>query len=49
MTLKLSVHQKLVQEPVFILLSNAKQAFHARNYFKNNLFQKWIIKNLEKS
>ena len=41
-----NMHQKLVPDPFFIIVKNIKQALHARNYFKNKIFQKGIIKNL---
>ena len=28
-------HQKLVPDPIFILVIKPKQPLHARNYFKN--------------
>ena len=33
-----NVHQKLVQDPFFILVNNSKQPLHARNSFKNKIF-----------
>ena len=41
-------HQKLVPDPFLILVNNPKQPLHARNYFKNKIFWKIIIKNLKK-
>ena len=43
------MHQKLVPDPFFILVNKPKQPYHARNSFKNKIFWKGIIKNLEKS
>ena len=40
---------KLAPEPFLILLNSPKQPLHARNYFKNKVFWKGIIKNLLKS
>ena len=36
--------QKLVPDPLFILVNNSKQPLHARNSFKNKIFWKQIIK-----
>ena len=33
-----NMHQKLVPDPCFILVNNAKQPLHARNSFKNKIF-----------
>ena len=38
------MHQKLVPE-LFYLVNSPKQPLHARNYFKNKIFWKRIIKN----
>ena len=38
------VHQKLVSDLFLILVNNPKQPLHARNYFKNKIFWKMIIK-----
>ena len=43
-----NVHQKLVPDPFLILVNNLNQPFHARNYFKNKLFWKRIIKSFKK-
>ena len=43
------MHQTLVPDPFFILINNAKQPLHAKNYFKNKIFWKGINKNLLKS
>ena len=40
------MHKELVPDPYFILVSNPKQPLHARNFFKNKIFWKGIIKNL---
>ena len=32
------VHQKLVPDPLLILVSNPKQSLHQRNYFKSKIF-----------
>ena len=32
-----NVYQKLVPEPLFILVNNLKLPVHARNYFKNKI------------
>ena len=39
-----NVHRKLAPDPFLILLNNLKQLLHARNYFKNKVFGKRIIK-----
>ena len=44
-----NVHQKLFQEPFSNLVNNPKQPLHARNYVKNKIFWKGIIKTLLKS
>ena len=41
-----NVTQKLVPDPLFILLNNSKQPLHALNSFKTKIFWKRIIKNL---
>ena len=41
-----NVHQKLVPDPLFILVNNLKQPLHALNSFKTKIFWKRIIKNL---
>ena len=46
---KENVHQKLVPDPFFILISNPKQPLHARHSCKNKIFWKGIIKNLQES
>ena len=33
-----NMHQKLVPDPIFILVNNPKQPLHARNSFKNKIF-----------
>ena len=33
-----NVHQKLVPDPIFILVNNLKQPLHAGNSFKNKIF-----------
>ena len=38
------MHQKLVPDSFLILLYKLKQPLHARNYFKNKIFWKRIIK-----
>ena len=40
-----NAHQKLVSDSFFIPVNNPKQSLHARNYFKNKIFWKRIIKN----
>ena len=35
-----------IPDPCFILVNNPKQPLHARNYFKNKIFWKRIIKKL---
>ena len=42
------MQQKLVPDPFLILVNNPKQSFHLRNYFKNKIFWKRIIKKPEK-
>ena len=42
------MHQKLAPDPFLILLNNPKQPLHARNSFKNKIFWKGIVKNLQK-
>ena len=42
-----NVHQKLVPDPFFILVKNAKQPLHAINSFKTMKFWKRIIKNID--
>ena len=32
------MHQKLVQDPLLVLVNDAKQPLHARNGFKNKIF-----------
>ena len=39
------MHQKLVPDPLLILVNNPKEPLHARNYFKNKIFWKRFIKN----
>ena len=41
-------HQKLVPDRFFILVNNPKQSLRARNSFRNKIFWKGIIKNLQK-
>ena len=43
------MHQKLAPDPFLILPNNPKQPLHARNYFKNKVFWKRIIKKSLKS
>ena len=38
------MHQKPSPDPFIILLNNQQQPLHARNYFKNKVFWKRIIK-----
>ena len=33
-----NVYQKLVPDPLLILINNPKQSFHARNSFKSKIF-----------
>ena len=33
-----NVHQKLVSDPLFILVNSSKQSSHERTYFKNKIF-----------
>ena len=33
-----NVHQKLVPDPLLILVNNPKQPLHVRNSFKNEIF-----------
>ena len=40
-----NVHQKLVPDPLLILVNNPKQPLHARNFFKSKIFLKRFIKN----
>ena len=44
-----NVHQKLVPDPLLILVNNPKQPLHARNSFKSKMFRNRIIKNPLKS
>ena len=44
-----NVHQRLVPDPFLILVNNPQQPLHARNYFKNKIFQKRIIEKPYKS
>ena len=44
-----NVHQKLVPDPFLILVNDPKQPLHVRNYFKNKIFWKSIIKKSLKS
>ena len=39
-----NVHQKQATDPFLILLNNPKQPLHARNFFRNNIIWKRIIK-----
>ena len=39
-----NVEQKLVPDPFLILVNKPKQPLHARNSFKNKIFQERIIK-----
>ena len=39
-----NIHQKLVPDPILILVNNPKQSMHAGNSFKNKIFWKKIIK-----
>ena len=41
-------HQTLVPEPLLILVNNPKQPLHARNYFKNKIFERGLSKTLKK-
>ena len=43
------MHQKLVSDPFLLLANISKQPSHARNYFKNKIFWKRIIKKFLKS
>ena len=43
-----NVQQKLVSDLFIILVNNPKQPWHARNYFKNQIFRKRIIKKPKK-
>ena len=40
--------QKLAPELFFVLVRNPKQQLHAKNYFKNKIHWKGIIKTLQK-
>ena len=40
-----TVHQKLIPDPLLILVNNPKQPLHARNSFESKIFSKTIIKN----
>ena len=40
-----NVQQKLVPDSFLILVNNPKQPLDAKNYFKNKIFSKMIIKN----
>ena len=39
-----NVRQKLVPDPCFILVNKPKQPWNAKNYFRNKVFWKSIIK-----
>ena len=39
-----NMYQKVVPDPFLMLVNNPKQPLHARNYFKNKVFWKRIIK-----
>ena len=41
-----NVHQKLIPDPLLILVNNSKEASHAENSFTNQIFGKRIIKKL---
>ena len=41
-----TVHQKLIPDPLLILVNNPKQPLHARNYFESKIFWKMIIKKV---
>ena len=41
------MHQKLVQDPFLILVYNPKQPLHARNYFKNKIFERGLSRDLK--
>ena len=43
------MHQKPIPDPLLIVGNNPKQPWHARNYFENKMFWKWIIKSLKKA
>ena len=40
-------HQKVVSDAFLILLNNAKQQLYVRNYFKNKIFPRGIIKLIQ--
>ena len=40
-----NVHPKLVPDPFLLSVNISKQPLHARNYFKNKIISKRIIKN----
>ena len=44
-----NMHQKLIGDPVLILVNNPKQQLHASNPFANRIFKKRIIKKVLKS
>ena len=39
-----NVHQKLIPDPLLMLVKNPKQPLHVRNVFRNKIFWKTIIK-----
>ena len=42
------MHQNLVLDSFFILVNNPKQPLHARNSFKNKVFERGLSKTLKK-
>ena len=41
------LRQKVVSDAFLILLNNAKQQLYVRNYFKNKIFSRRIIKLMQ--
>ena len=42
------MYQKLVPDPILILVYNSKQPLHARNYFRNRYFERGLLRSLKK-
>ena len=43
-----NVHQKLVPDPILILVNNPKQPLHIKTFFGNRYFERGLSKSLEK-
>ena len=41
--------QKIVPDPFLILINNSKQPLHARNYVESKIFERGLLKSLQKN